>query len=229
MTDVIYIGKTGTEVWEKKELKTLYVMKPEEFLLMFRNISEETIGGLKQHLLQEKVKGEMLQNPTISHKGIEIEDADSFDQHHGEVLILDNGVHPDHGGVFHSCINCKGKNGKMMGSKRKSKFKQNHKPEKGCQLYQQNLFEGKSTWGDPTLYDKYPSPMGHPENNKYRRLGKNIMEKLGIVSTTVKATKGRKRTRKSAKSEEFVESSDEESESKQKKSESDTDSESSED
>ena len=71
--------------------------------------------------------------------------------------------------------------------------------------------------------------MGHPENNKYRRLGKTIMEKLGIVSTTVKATKGRKRTRKSAKSEEFVESSDEESESKQKKSESDTDSESSED
>ena len=152
--DMFYIG-TNTQVeWPKVGLKTVYVMIPEEeFILCFRSTSQETVGGLKNYILQKK--GVAYTNPVLSYQGKPVPAEDKLDDQDKKVFILSNGLFQGHGGRMWSCVNCINKStGLMMGSLRKSEYDKAHsKPE--CALFmQKQLLAGKNAWGDNNRLDR---------------------------------------------------------------------------
>ena len=71
--DVTYIGRNSEDEWLSKELHDIYVMTQDK-LLLFRNTSEETVGGLKSNILL--TEGVSVSNPVMSCKGKEVPELD---------------------------------------------------------------------------------------------------------------------------------------------------------
>ena len=165
LKDMFYIGRKSQVEWEREQLKTIYIIRPNEWIHCYRNDSNETIGGLFSHILLKKGINDT--NPVLSYRGKPLPEEHQLNDHNKQVFILSDGLFPDHGGHMWSCGHCKNpKTGLMQGSLRKTQFEKEHnKPE--CYLFQEKLLDGKGSWGDTNKLDKrernsYDRPTGHP-------------------------------------------------------------------
>ena len=160
--DIIFIGTDKQVEFEIKFVKDIYVLRPNAWIKCFRSTSDETIKGLKSHiLLQYEITDT---NPVLSYQGTEVPETDKLEDHDGQVMILSNGcAYPDHGGKVWCCNKCRNKEGKMMGSNLKQRFKKSHHNNKSCSMFQENLLKNKTNWGTKDKMDKGARPCGHPE------------------------------------------------------------------
>ena len=121
LKDMFYIGRKSQVEWEREQLKTIYIIRPNEWIHCYRNDSNETIGGLFSHILQKK--GITDTNPVLSYRGKPLPEEHQLNDHNKQVFILSDGLFPDHGGHMWSCGHCKNpKTGLMQGSLRKTQF-----------------------------------------------------------------------------------------------------------